>query len=126
MGAEAIGGDQRPGARLPQDVTDLTVPVDVDDGHDHHAELQQPVEGRRGLGPVGELERDDVAGTDPAGGEQAGEERTLVGQLADGSLVRAHRRQHAGASGAVVGQTARHEDRERVVVPQALGVPAAA
>ena len=93
---------------------------------DHHAELQQPVERGGGLGPVRELEGDDLAGSDSARRQQAGQARALIGQVADRSLVGPHRGEHARPRRAVRSQAAGGDDGKGVVGPESLGLPAAA
>ena len=65
LAPEAVRGHQHPRAGLAQDVAQLLRAVEVDDRHQRRAEHGDAVEGLGGLGPVRELERDDVAGPDP-------------------------------------------------------------
>ena len=56
--AEAVSGHEQPRARLAEDELDLLRSVEVDDRHRHGAEQRDGPEGRRGFGPVRDLERD--------------------------------------------------------------------
>ncbi len=63
--------------------------VEVHDRHERRAREGDRVERDRGFEPVGELERDDVAGADPTGEQTGGELPGPVGDVADRGLGRA-------------------------------------
>ena len=71
--AEVVGRDDDRGARGAEDVPDLLGAVEVHDRHHHRAEVGGGPERDAGLHPVGQLDHDDVAGTDAAFAEGAGE-----------------------------------------------------
>ena len=88
VATEAIGADVDLRARLQQDELHFLGAVEVDDRHDHRAEHRQAPERGRGLDPVRQLQRDDVARLDAQGPEPGGgAERHLVG-VADGAPPR--------------------------------------
>ena len=67
------------GSALAQDEADLLRSVEVHDRHQRHPEERAGVERDRGLDPVGQLERDDVVGTQAVRPQAAGHaERLLV------------------------------------------------
>ena len=84
--AEPVGRDEGAGSALPQDVTDLLGPVDVHDGDHHDAQWEKPVEAGDRLGPVGQLEGDDIACDDALTTQGHGESATEIPHLTDGAV----------------------------------------
>lgn len=64
--AEPLGGDEDPRLARGQDEAQLSGAVEVHDGHHHRAQERRGPERRGGLHPVRQLQRDHVAGADPA------------------------------------------------------------
>ena len=119
--ADARHDDQRPGPALAEDEADLLGAVEVHDRHQRHAEHGAGVEGDGRLDPVGQLEGDDVARTEPEGAQPAGHAQRLLVDLADGPEVGVGGRPDAEAARRIVEEAVAQELPERAVVPGALG-----
>ena len=65
--AEVVGGDHHVGRGRSQDVVDLLGPVEVHDRYHGGTEVGGGPEGDARLGPVRQLDHDDVTGADPRG-----------------------------------------------------------
>ena len=123
--AERVTGDEHPSARLAEDEPHFLGSVEVDDGHGDGAEQRDRPERARGLGPVGQLERDRLAGLHPvleqAGGDAAGIGEGVGIGAAPGSHLGAEAHDLVGHGAEPVG-----EDRpECLVGPRAVGHVAA-
>ena len=91
---ELLGGDEhlRSGGR--QDVTDFLSAVEVHDRHHDGAEQGRGPERRGRFHPVGQLERDDVTGTHPAGLQTSGQPPRDLLDVAERPGVRPDGRVH--------------------------------
>ena len=85
---EVVGRDERLHARLAEDVANFLGTVEVHDRNHDRAEIRDRVKGDRGLRPVRELERDDVAGADAARSHAGRQPAGAPVDLAEGSAVR--------------------------------------
>ena len=89
-GPEVVGGHEHLGAGSVEDVADLFGAVEVHDRHHHRSEEAGAVEEQRRLDPVGQLEGDHVAGTDPGAGQPGGRPPAAVEHVAECSRPGPH------------------------------------
>ena len=119
--ADARHDHQRPGAALAEDEAQLLGTVEVHDRHQRHPEHGAGVERDGGVDPIGQLEGDDVARSEPERAQAAGHAQRLLVDLAHGPEVRVGRRPNAEAPRRVLQEGVAQELPERAVVPGALG-----
>jgi hypothetical protein len=100
---EAVGGDEDARAGLAEDEADFLGPVEVHDRNGNRTEERRRPERRRRLDPVRQLERDEVAGTDTAGAQAAGDAASEIGDVAERARVRAQARSDLASQVGAVG-----------------------
>jgi hypothetical protein len=81
--SEAVGGHEHTSTRLAEDEADFLGAVEVHDGHRDCAEEGDAPERGRGLDPVRELERHQLAGTNAALAEPARDPASEVGDASE-------------------------------------------
>ena len=124
--AEPVGNHHEPGGGVVEDIADLVLPVHGTDRVGHGADLRRRAMNDQPLGPVRQLDRDDIARTDAllqeaARGAMREPVQVLVGEtpsaVDDGELVATRTR---AASQVIVERaigplTALHVSRDRQV-----------
>ena len=122
--AVARHDDQGAGPALAQDEAQLLGAVEVHDRDERHPEHGAGVERDRRLHPVGQLEGDDVTGTEAEGPEATGHPQRLLVDVTDRAEIGMRGRPDAEPPARVLEQRVAQELPERAVVPRPFGAVA--